>query len=144
MSHRWVLSPLLVEEMFDLIKRIRAENISILLVEQNVAQALEVADKAYVLENGTIRFEGGPQRAPSQRCASSSLLGACSVRVMSHQKKAPSNARSKTDCRKQAGRDSVEVGEIVNCGVDLAMFHDSSGPPTFETDARRTGRIGLG
>ena len=55
------LSPLLVEEMFDLIKRIRAENISILLVEQNVAQALEVADKAYVLENGTIRFEGGPQ-----------------------------------------------------------------------------------
>ncbi len=69
------LSPLLVEEMFDLIKRIRAENISILLVEQNVAQALEVADKAYVLENGTIRFEGGPQELLASNALRQAYLG---------------------------------------------------------------------
>jgi len=69
------LSPLLVEEMFDLIKGIRAENISILLVEQNVAQALEVADKAYVLENGTIRFEGGPQELLASDALRQAYLG---------------------------------------------------------------------
>ena len=69
------LSPLLVEEMFDLIKRIRAENISILLVEQNVAQALEVAYKAYVLENGTIRFEGGPQELLASDALRQAYLG---------------------------------------------------------------------
>ena len=69
------LSPLLVEEMFDLIKRIRAENISILLVEQNVAQALEVADKAYVLENGTIRFAGGPQELLASDALRQAYLG---------------------------------------------------------------------
>lgn len=52
------LSPLLVEEMFELILRIRGEKTAVLLVEQNVAQALELADKAYVLENGSIRFQG--------------------------------------------------------------------------------------
>jgi branched-chain amino acid transport system ATP-binding protein len=55
------LSPLLVEEMFELIVRIRQEKIAVLLVEQNVAQALELADQAYVLENGSIRFQGTPQ-----------------------------------------------------------------------------------
>ena len=51
----------------------------------------------------------------------------CSVRVMSHQEKTPQTLAQKL-IAKAAGRDSVEVGEIVNCGVDLAMFHDSSGP----------------
>lgn len=52
------LSPLLVEEMFSLIERLRESGLAILLVEQNVAQSLEVADRAYVMENGTVRFEG--------------------------------------------------------------------------------------
>lgn len=54
------LSPLLVEEMFTLIRRLREEGLSILLVEQNVAQALELADRAYVIENGALRFAGLP------------------------------------------------------------------------------------
>ncbi len=54
------LSPLLVEEMFALIRRLHAEGLSILLVEQNVGQSLEVADRAYVLENGSLRFAGTP------------------------------------------------------------------------------------
>ena len=54
------LSPLLVEEMFALIGKLNAEGLAILLVEQNVAQSLEIAHRAYVMENGAIRFEGKP------------------------------------------------------------------------------------
>ncbi len=54
------LSPLLVEEMFSLIGRLKAAGLAVLLVEQNVGQSLEIADRAYVLENGEIRFSGLP------------------------------------------------------------------------------------
>jgi branched-chain amino acid transport system ATP-binding protein len=54
------LSPLLVEELFGLIGRLHAEGLSLLLVEQNVAQSLDIADRAYVLENGSLRFSGTP------------------------------------------------------------------------------------
>jgi branched-chain amino acid transport system ATP-binding protein len=52
------LSPLLVEELFALIKTIRADGIAVLLVEQNVMQSLEVAERAYILENGTFVLQG--------------------------------------------------------------------------------------
>lgn len=55
------LSPLLVEEMFGLIKRLNTEGLAILLVEQNVAQSLDIASRAYVLENGSVRFSGSSQ-----------------------------------------------------------------------------------
>src|SRR5215475_7732376 len=54
------LSPLLVEELFALIKRINAEGIALLLVEQNVMQSLEVAGRAYVLDNGQVVLQGRP------------------------------------------------------------------------------------
>ncbi len=54
------LSPLLVEELFALIDRLNREGLAILLVEQNVAQSLEIAQRAYVLENGAIAFHGTP------------------------------------------------------------------------------------
>ena len=54
------LSPLLVEEMFGLIRRLHGEGLTVLLVEQNVGQSLEIADRAYVMENGSIRFSGPP------------------------------------------------------------------------------------
>jgi branched-chain amino acid transport system ATP-binding protein len=54
------LSPLLVEEMFALIRQLREDGLTILLVEQNVGQSLEIADRAYVLENGLIHFSGAP------------------------------------------------------------------------------------
>jgi branched-chain amino acid transport system ATP-binding protein len=52
------LSPLLVEELFALIQRIHAEGVSILLVEQNVVQSLEVADRAYILAEGQFVMSG--------------------------------------------------------------------------------------
>ena len=54
------LSPLLVEEMFALIKRLNEEGLTILLVEQNVGQSLEIAGRAFVLEMGAIVFSGTP------------------------------------------------------------------------------------
>lgn len=52
------LSPLLVEEMFALIRRLNAEGLAILLVEQNVVQSLEVASRAYIMENGVFALSG--------------------------------------------------------------------------------------
>ena len=52
------LSPLLVEELFGLVGRLHGQGLAILLVEQNVAQSLEIAQRAYVLENGSIQFAG--------------------------------------------------------------------------------------
>ncbi len=54
------LSPLLVEELFTLIRSLRDGGLAVLLVEQNVGQSLEVVDRAYVMENGAIRFSGLP------------------------------------------------------------------------------------
>ena len=54
------LSPLLVEEMFTLIKRLHGEGLAVLLVEQNVGQSLDIAQRAYVMENGGMRFNGTP------------------------------------------------------------------------------------
>jgi branched-chain amino acid transport system ATP-binding protein len=52
------LAPMLVREIFDIIVRINATGTSILLVEQNAIMALAIADRAYVLETGTIALEG--------------------------------------------------------------------------------------
>ena len=52
------LSPLLVEELFVLIRRLNTEGITLLLVEQNVMLSLEVASRAYILENGAFVLQG--------------------------------------------------------------------------------------
>jgi branched-chain amino acid transport system ATP-binding protein len=52
------LAPILVEEIFDIIDEINDAGVSILLVEQNAAMALSVADRAYVLETGRVVLEG--------------------------------------------------------------------------------------
>ncbi len=52
------LSPLLFREIFHLIHSLREQGLTILLVEQNVRQALKIADRAYVLAGGTISLEG--------------------------------------------------------------------------------------
>jgi branched-chain amino acid transport system ATP-binding protein len=52
------LAPLVVKQVFDLVAKIRAEGLTVLIVEQNVQQVLEVVDRAYLLEVGTIKLSG--------------------------------------------------------------------------------------
>jgi branched-chain amino acid transport system ATP-binding protein len=52
------LAPQLVEQIFDILQRIRDEGTTVLLVEQNAAMALDLADRAYVLETGVIALSG--------------------------------------------------------------------------------------
>ena len=52
------LAPKIVGELFGIIKQLREENMTVLLVEQNATAALAIADRAYVLENGRITLSG--------------------------------------------------------------------------------------
>ncbi len=52
------LAPVIVQQVFGLVERIRASGLTVLIVEQNVHQVLRVVDRAYVLEAGTIRASG--------------------------------------------------------------------------------------
>ncbi len=48
------LAPIIIQQIFDIIQRLRDEGVTIFLVEQNANQALRIADRGYVLENGRI------------------------------------------------------------------------------------------
>ena len=52
------LAPLVVQQVFELVGRIRAEGLTVLIVEQNVQQVLDVVDRAYLLEVGAIKLSG--------------------------------------------------------------------------------------
>lgn len=52
------LAPILVQDVFEIVKRINREGVTVLLVEQNVRQTLAMCDRAYVLENGRIVLQG--------------------------------------------------------------------------------------
>jgi branched-chain amino acid transport system ATP-binding protein len=58
------LAPMLVQQVFHLVSQLRAEGLTVLLVEQNARQALQVADRAYLLQSGSVVLEG-----PSQELA---------------------------------------------------------------------------
>ncbi len=60
------LAPAVVDQMFDIVRAIHAEGVTILLAEQNVVRALEIADRAYVLEEGRV-VGGGPPAALCQQ-----------------------------------------------------------------------------
>jgi branched-chain amino acid transport system ATP-binding protein len=53
------LAPLIVQQVFALVERIRASGLTVLIVEQNVRQVLHVVDRAYLIEAGSIRATGG-------------------------------------------------------------------------------------
>ncbi len=69
------LSPLLVQELFRSLKTLGEEGVSILLVEQNVAQALKIAQRAYVLESGRIVLEGTSSELSNSEIVKRSYLG---------------------------------------------------------------------
>jgi len=69
------LAPLLVAEMFRIIEGLRDQGITILLVEQNVRLTLQVADRAYVLENGRIALEGNGKSLLQEELVRKAYLG---------------------------------------------------------------------
>ncbi|MEN6480104.1 MAG: ABC transporter ATP-binding protein, partial [Anaerolineales bacterium] len=69
------LAPILVDEIFDIIKGINAEGTSILLVEQNAAMALSIAHRAYVLETGRTVLEGPAEQVMNNPQVRQAYLG---------------------------------------------------------------------
>lgn len=71
----WGLAPILVVQLFQIIQKLRDEGIAVLLIEQNVKQSLEIADRAYVLESGRIALEGRSQELLQQELIKKAYLG---------------------------------------------------------------------
>ena len=69
------LSPLLVEEVFRIIRDIKASGTTVLLVEQNAKKALEIADRAYVLETGRITLRGNAKELMNDDSVKKAYLG---------------------------------------------------------------------
>ena len=69
------LAPILVREIFNVIKRITAEGSTVLIVEQNVKQTLQIAGRAYVLENGRVVLEGTGQELSDNEHVKNAYLG---------------------------------------------------------------------
>ena len=69
------LAPLVVAQVFALVQRIRAEGLTVLIVEQNVAQVLRVVDRAYVLDAGHVVAEGSSAALASDPKIRSAFLG---------------------------------------------------------------------
>ena len=70
------LAPLIVREVFRIVAQMRAEGISVLLVEQNVRMSLEIADDTYVLDNGEIVYRGAAAALAADEERVQSLAGA--------------------------------------------------------------------
>jgi branched-chain amino acid transport system ATP-binding protein len=70
------LAPLLVREIFEIVRQINAAGMTILLVEQNAHMALSVADTAYVLETGRIVFSGPAREVAANKQVREAYLGA--------------------------------------------------------------------
>lgn len=69
------LAPMVVDELFGIITNLRDQGISIFLIEQNVQQTLEIADRAYVLENGSIILEGESSQLLEEEMIKKAYLG---------------------------------------------------------------------
>ena len=69
------LSPIFVEEVFKIIRDISAEGVTVLLVEQNAKKALNIADRAYVLETGNIILQGDAKKMMNDESVKKAYLG---------------------------------------------------------------------
>jgi branched-chain amino acid transport system ATP-binding protein len=69
------LAPLVVEAVMGTIRELKNERVSMLLVEQNAEMALQLADRVYVIDHGTVVFEGTPERLRADQQVTASYLG---------------------------------------------------------------------
>ena len=76
------LAPLLVEQIFDIIRELHKTGSTILLVEQNAQMALQVADRAYVLESGRIALSGSGKELIESDSIRKAYLGGSYKRKM--------------------------------------------------------------
>jgi len=70
------LAPLIVQEVFGIVQQMKAEGISVLLVEQNARMSLEIADDAYVLDDGAVVYSGSARELAADDARVRSLAGA--------------------------------------------------------------------
>jgi branched-chain amino acid transport system ATP-binding protein len=73
------LAPILVRQVFDIIKQVRAEGVTVLLVEQNARMALSVADRGLVLESGEIVVSGRAAELVDNRQVEELYMGSAST-----------------------------------------------------------------
>jgi len=69
------LAPIVVDEIFQIIRGLRDQGIAIFLIEQNIQQTLEISDRAYVLENGRVILAGESQKLLQEELIKKSYLG---------------------------------------------------------------------
>jgi branched-chain amino acid transport system ATP-binding protein len=69
------LAPMVVNAVMSTIRELKTERVSMLLVEQNAEMALQLADRVYVIDHGTVVFEGTPERLRSDRQVTTTYLG---------------------------------------------------------------------
>ncbi|HYG75876.1 MAG TPA: ABC transporter ATP-binding protein [Planctomycetota bacterium] len=73
------LAPMIVSRIFSILKELKEQQVTILLVEQNARKALEIADRAYVLETGRLVREGDPRELASDPHVMEAYLGGCNA-----------------------------------------------------------------
>jgi branched-chain amino acid transport system ATP-binding protein len=71
----WGIAPKLVEKIFEVIQEIRKDGVTILLVEQDVQEALDISDRAYVIQTGGVLLEGTGKQLLSSELIQKSFLG---------------------------------------------------------------------
>ena len=69
------LAPIVVNAVMDTIRSLKAEHVSMLLVEQNAEMALQLADRVYVIDHGTVVFQGTPERLRADASVMATYLG---------------------------------------------------------------------
>ena len=69
------LAPVIVQQVFELIKKIKNEGLTVLIVEQNVKQVLKVVDRAYIIEAGSLKMEGTSAKLLKSKEVQKAYLG---------------------------------------------------------------------
>lgn len=69
------LAPVIVKEMFGIVKKIREQGVTVMIVEQNVTQTLQLADRAYVIENGAVVMSGPSKELVNDEHMKQAYLG---------------------------------------------------------------------